>query len=323
MKNFGIIGLLAIIFLFGCNSKGPAYDAAGNFEADEVMVSAQQSGQLLALRVNEGDQLKEGELVGQIDVKLQQIQKEQTLASIGALQKKTNDPTEQINWVRKQIAAQETQLASLEIEKRRFENLVKADAAPRKQLDDVMAQKALLQKQVVVNQEQIKVLQAQSNTKNESVLSEKAPMEKAAEAWQIQVDKGQVINPVSGTVLSKYALKGEIAVTGKPLYKIANTDTLYLRAYISGGQLAAIKLGEQVEVRVYEGKDKVKKYAGKITWISPKSEFTPKNIQTKNETDNLVYALKISVPNDGLLKLGMYGEVFLNPLDNKPKNTGK
>lgn len=323
MKKSGFKGIIATILLWACNGQHPKFDAAGNFEADEVMVAAQSTGLLLEFKVNEGDQLPEGAVVGQIDVQLQKIQKEQTLASMEALNKKTNNPADQINMVKKQIAVQQTQLMSLEKERQRFENLVNADAAPRKQLDDIIAQIAQIKKQTDVNQEQIKVLQAQSQTHNQSVLSEKGPMEKAAAAMQVQVDKGQVINPVRGTVLSKYALKGEMAVAGKTLYKIADTDTLYLKAYISGDQLASVKIGQVVEVRVYEGKDDAKKYAGSITWISSKSEFTPKNIQTKSETANLVYALKIKVPNDGYLKIGMYGEVFIKPVTNEPSKTKK
>jgi HlyD family secretion protein len=148
------------------------------------------------------------------------------------------------------------------------------------------------------------------NTQNRSILSEKAPMEKAAAQLQEQINKGQVINPINGTVLTNYALQGEMQTVGKPLYKIANTETLDLKAYVTGVQLPQIKVGQQVTVRIDDGKEGYKEYAGTITWISSKSEFTPKTIQTKDERANLVYAIKVNVKNDGYLKIGMYGEVL-------------
>ncbi|HRN56574.1 MAG TPA: HlyD family efflux transporter periplasmic adaptor subunit, partial [Agriterribacter sp.] len=287
-------------------------DASGYFEVDEVMVSARQNGQLLAFSVHEGSPLKEGAIVGQIDMTVQQLQKEQTEATISALQQKTGSATSQVNVVKQQLLVQQTQLDNLYREKERAQNLVKADAAPRKQLDDITAQIDQLQKQMTVSREQIRLYQSNTATHNRSILSEKAPLEKAAQQLQAQIDKGQIVNPVAGTVLTTYALKGEMAVPGKPLYTIANTDTLFLRAYITGGQLPLIKTGQQVQVRIDQGEKDYKTYAGTIQWISGKSEFTPKTIQTKEERAGLVYAIKVSVKNDGYLKIGMYGEVLFN-----------
>lgn len=295
-----------------CNGNKINYDAAGNFEADEVIVSAQQSGQLLYFSVHEGDVLNEGTVVGQIDMTVQQLQKEQTEASISSLKQKTSSASDQVNVVKKQLAAQQTQLANLYREKERSQNLVKADAAPRKQLDDIDAQIAQLQKQMAVTREQINLYQSNTATQNRSILSEKAPLEKAVQQLQAQISKGQIVNPITGTVLTRYALKGEMAVLGKPLYKIADTDTLFLRAYITGTQLPLIKTGQQVQVRIDQGEKKYKTYTGTIQWISDKSEFTPKTIQTKDERANLVYAIKVSVKNDGYLKIGMYGEMVFN-----------
>jgi HlyD family secretion protein len=167
------------------------------------------------------------------------------------------------------------------------------------------------QKQIAVTKQQLKLYTSNISTQNRSILSERAPLQKSVEQVENQISKGQIINPISGTVLSKYAMEGEMAAPGKALYKIANLDTLVLRAYITGSQLASIKLGQQVNVRIDDGNKKYKNYKGKISWISNKSEFTPKTIQTKNERANLVYAIKIRVPNDGFLKLGMYGEMKL------------
>ena len=310
--NRYIIIVTAWMILASCNNNKISYDASGNFEADEVMVSAQQNGQLLSFSVHEGDQLKEGDVVGQIDMTVQRLQKEQTEATINALQQKTGSAAEQVKVAKAQLAVQQIQLDNLYHERERSQNLVKADAAPQKQVDDMNAQINQLQKQMAVTKEQIKLYHSNTATQNRSILSEKAPLEKAAQQLQAQIDKGQIVNPVAGTVLTNYALQGEMAAVGKPLYKIANTDTLLLRAYITGNQLPVIKTGQQVQVRVDQGEKKYKSYAGTIIWISDKSEFTPKTIQTKEERANLVYAIKVSVKNDGYLKIGLYGEVFFN-----------
>ena len=310
--NRYIIIVTAWMILASCNNNKISYDASGNFEADEVMVSAQQNGQLLSFSVHEGDQLKEGDVVGQIDMTVQRLQKEQTEATINALQQKTGSAAEQVKVAKAQLAVQQIQLGNLYHERERSQNLVKADAAPQKQVDDMNAQINQLQKQMAVTQEQIKLYHSNTATQNRSILSEKAPLEKAAQQLQAQIDKGQIVNPVAGTVLTNYALQGEMAAVGKPLYKIANTDTLLLRAYITGNQLPVIKTGQQVQVRVDQGEKKYKSYPGTILWISDKSEFTPKTIQTKEERANLVYAIKVSVKNDGYLKIGLYGEVFFN-----------
>ncbi|MGJ1484228.1 HlyD family secretion protein [Sphingobacterium multivorum] len=308
MKKF-IAFISAAVLLSACSQKND-YDASGNFEADEVIVSAQQSGVLLSYTVKEGEQLKNGDKVGQIDVKQVELQKQQTEASIAALSEKTAAPNDQAELVRRQLEVQQSQLAQQLREKTRFENLVKADAATRKQLDDINAAIDQLRKQIAVTEQQLKLNTYNTNTQNRSILSEKAPMEKAAAQLQEQINKGQVINPINGTVLTNYALQGEMQTIGKPLYKIANTETLDLKAYVTGVQLPQIKIGQQVKVRIDDGKDSYKEYQGTINWISAKSEFTPKTIQTKDERANLVYAIKVSVKNDGYIKIGMYGEVL-------------
>ncbi|WP_432709681.1 HlyD family secretion protein [Pedobacter sp.] len=308
MKNFAII-VFAALLLNACTQKKD-YDASGNFEADEVIVSAQQSGILNSYDVKEGDQLKKGEKVGQIDVKVIELQKQQTEARIAALNEKTISPSDQVELVRRQLEVQKSQLAQQLREKNRTENLVKADAATRKQLDDINSSIDQLKKQIAVTNQQLKLNTYNTNTQNRSILSERAQMEKLAAQLQEQINKGQIINPITGTVLTNYALQGEMQVIGKPLYKIANIETLNLKAYVSGSQLPQIKLGQPVTVRIDDGKGGYKEYPGTITWISAKSEFTPKSIQTKDERPNLVYAIKVNVKNDGYLKIGMYGEVL-------------
>ncbi len=306
-----IIVISGALLLNGCKQEND-YDASGNFEADEVIVSAQQNGVLLSYDVKEGNELKNGDTVGQIDVRITELQKQQTEASIAALKEKMTAPNDQVELVRRQLEVQRSQLDQQQREKTRTENLVKADAATRKQLDDINASIDQLKKQIAVTEQQIRLNTYNTNTQNRSILSEKTPMEKMAAQLQEQINRGQIVNPTTGIVLANYALKGEMQVTGKPLYKIANTDTLDLKAYITGSQLPQVKVGQDVKVRIDDGKEGYKEYPGTITWISAKSEFSPKTIQTKDERANLVYAMKVRVRNDGYLKIGMYGEVVFS-----------
>lgn len=300
MKQFSILSIA--LLLAACSAKKEDADASGYFEADEVIVSAQQNGQLLSFTIKEGDTLPKGAVTGQIDVTGITLQKEQIKASIAALGEKTTNVQPQLLLVKKQLAVQESQMKQLLHEKQRTENLVKADAATPKQLDDLNAQIDQLQQQMNVTRQQLSVSNTNIATQNRSVLSEKTPLEKTVAQYDNQIRKGVIVNPVSGTVLARYALEGEMAAIGKALYKIADLDTLTLKAYITGVQLPQIKLGQSVQVIT----DAQKVYKGSIYQISDKSEFTPKSIQTKDERDNLVYAIKIRVRNDGYLKIGMY-----------------
>ncbi len=315
IKTFIAIALSVI--LSSCNSNQLDFDASGNFEADEVIVSAEQNGQINSFAINEGQHLAANELVGLIDVEAQKLQKEQNQASIQSLKEKTVTPSAQIEVVQKQLAAQQAQMQQLLSEKSRVENLVKADAAPRKQLDDMTAQIDQLNKQMAATRSQINLYSSNATTQNRSILSETVPLQAAGKQIQYQINKGQILNPLDGTVLSKYAMEGEMATIGRPLYKIANLDTLNLKAYVTGDQLPKIKIGQEVTTRIDNGDGTYKNYTGIITWISDKSEFTPKTIQTKKERENLVYAIKVRVPNDGFLKIGMYGEVLFNTKETK------
>lgn len=308
MKNRAVF-ISVVLLLNACTNK-QAFDASGNFQADEVIVSAQQNGILLSYKVEEGMALVPGDTVGQIDVKLVELQKEQSEASIAALKDKTKAPSDQAELVRRQLEVQKAQLDQQLRERERTENLLKADAATGKQLDDINASVDQLKKQIAVTEQQLKLNTYNTQSQNRSILSEKGPMEKAVAQLQEQINKGKIINPVNGTVLVNYALQGEMQVVGKPLYKIADIKTLDLKAYVTGTQLPQIKLGQEVRVRIDDGEDGYREYPGKITWISAKSEFTPKTIQTKDERANLVYAIKVKVKNDGYLKIGMYGEVL-------------
>lgn len=312
MNKHFLIAIFSISILLLSCKENKDFDAAGNFEADEVIVSAQQNGTILTFDVTEGQRLEKNQVVGQIDVQAQRLQKEQTQATISALQQKTVTPKAQIEVVRKQMAAQQLQMDQLQHEKKRIQNLVNADAAPRKQLDDIIASINQLNSQMAATRAQVELYQTNAATQNRSILSERAPIERSAAVIQNQIEKGQIMNPLAGTVLTKYAMAGEMATPGRPLYKIANIDTLNLKAYVTGQQLPQLKIGQTVTARIDDGKGGYKNYPGVISWISDKAEFTPKTIQTKKERENLVYAIKVRVNNDGFLKIGMYGEVLFN-----------
>ncbi|MBK7376341.1 MAG: HlyD family efflux transporter periplasmic adaptor subunit [Chitinophagaceae bacterium] len=314
---------LAIMSFVSCNNGNGNYDASGTFEADEVIVSAEATGKILQLNIEEGASLAKDSVVGKIDPTAIELQKEQASSSVEALQQRTNDAEPQVNILEsqmllqtKQIAVDEEQLRVLQKEQQRFQKLVAADAVPAKQLDDINGQVNVLKEKIVAGKTQLHVLQSQVSSQrrsvaiqNRGILSEKIPMEKRVAQIQDQLDKTTIRNPVAGTVLTKYARQNEFTVTGKALYRIADLSTMKLRAYITGDQLAQVKLNQPVKVKVDDGKGKYRELPGTISWISDKAEFTPKTIQTKEERANLVYAVKINVKNDGYLKIGMYGEV--------------
>jgi len=309
MKRLPAIFLALAVLTSACNSNKIKTDASGVFESDEVIVSAEQSGKILSFPVKEGDTIRRGAIIGDIDMSNTVLQKQQIQATIQSLKNKTTDPEPQVELAKKQVAVLQSQLAQQLREKTRTENLLKADAATQKQLDDINASIDQLRKQISVSQQQVSLYQSNIATQNRTVYSEQDPLEKSVAQIQDQINKGKIVNPIKGTVLTKYALEGEMTTMGKALYKIANLDTLTLRAYITGSQLTGVKLGQTVKVYTDDGAKNYKEYGGQVSWISDKSEFTPKTIQTKDERANLVYAVKIRVKNDGYLKLGMYGEV--------------
>ena len=309
MKKITLITALAA--LIACNHKNN-FDASGNFIADEVIVSAQQNGQLISYNVQEGQTLTEGQKVGQINTEVLQLQKQQVEATIATLKNKTLNPDDQAALIRSQYEVQKAQLEQQQHELSRVKQLVAGGAATQKQLDDLTAIVSQLQKQLAVTQNQLKASLTNINTQNNSILSQEVPLQKNAEAVQAQINQGEIINPTTGTVLVNYALKGEMQTYGKPLYKIANTDTLTLKAYITGNQLPQVKLGQAVTVHTDAAEGEQHTYKGEITYIASKAEFTPKTIQTKDERANLVYAIKVKVKNDGYIKIGMYGEVLFH-----------
>jgi HlyD family secretion protein len=311
MKNYLLISCISII-LFSCHSNENQFDASGTFEADEVIVSAQFNGQLLSFDINEGDTLSKGKMVGYIDSTEVLLQKEQVQASIQSLNQKTYNVQPQVKLLKDQLAVQQTQLNQLLKDQLRFEKMLKDGAVTQRQVDDINTQVDATKKQMLVTQQQINVQLSNTGTQNSSILSEKNPLQKQVAQLSEQLSKANIVNPISGTVLTKYAQAGEVTSAGKALYKIADLSYLNLRAYITGAQLSTVKLNQAVKVFIDSGANNYREYPGTVIWISDKAEFTPKTIQTKDERANLVYAIKVRVKNDGYLKIGMYGEVKLN-----------
>lgn len=310
MKKYLVLSAV-IATALACNNQQVKSDASGTFEAEEVVVSSELAGRLVNFNVQEGAHIAKDSSVGYLDAEGISLQKEQVIASIEALGQKTLDVNPQVVLLEQQLAVQQSRLNNLQHEKQRIENLVKADAATKKQLDDISSQVEVSEREMNVTKQQIAVQRNTVSTQNRSVLSETAPMQKRIAQLDDQLKRARIINPVDGTVLTKYAEAGEITSAGKALYKIADLSSLNLRAYVTGVQLPQIKLNQQVKVLIDEGEKKYKEYPGTIVWISDKAEFTPKTIQTKEERANLVYAIKVKVKNDGYLKIGMYGEVVL------------
>lgn len=291
-KYFSFIALS--IFFSACRSNVD-FDATGTFEATEIIVSAESNGKLFYLNAEEGTHLTQGEEVGLIDTIQLYLKKLQLEANMKSVDKLRPD-------IHKQIAATQKQLATAHRERTRVDNLLKANAANRKQLDDWDAQIAVLQSQLEA--------QISSLTNNTQSLNEQSSSV-AIQILQTEdlLNKCHILSPISGTVLAKYAEPGELAAAGKPLFKIADTENIFLRAYVTSSQLEKVKLGEQVKVFADFGNGNQKKYQGTISWIADEAEFTPKTILTEDERANQVYAVKIAVRNDGSIKIGMYGEV--------------
>ena len=309
MKNK--IWILALFILSACASKKLAYDASGTFEGDEIIVSSEVSGQILALNFEEGEELPAGKIALVIDSTQTWLKKKQVEAQIKAAGYRIPDIKSQTGQYASQIAVLDTRIDYLTKERQRINNMLKDDAATPKQLDDITQQLEEARRQRTVYSSQKMAQSSALNTQSASIRADIKPLFVQIEQLSDQLNKTTIVNPEKGIVLTRYVNKYEIAQPGKPLYKIANMDTIILRAYFTGDHLYGLKTGKEVSVMVEGNSDKKKTYIGTIEWISSEAEFTPKTIQTADERANLVYAVKIRVPNDGHLKLGMYADVKL------------
>ena len=293
--KYKLVPILAAVILTSCGNKDVKYDASGVFEATEVMVSARATGDILRLEVEEGQEVEAQAAIGYIDTIQLSLQKQQLLASRKATNSKKLSEGQQLASLRQQIA-------NAQKEKKRFQDLLAKNAATQKQVDDIQYQIEVLQKQAVALQEQV-------STANASISSQSSSIDAQVAMIEDKIQQSVIYSPITGTVLTKYAEPGEYAAPGKALFKVANLKDMKLRAYLTADQINAVKLGQKVTVYADEGKADRKAYEGVISWISGKAEFTPKTIQTRDERANLVYAVKITIKNDGEVKSGMYGDV--------------
>lgn len=294
MKFLNIFTIVVLATFMSCRSE-KEFDATGTFEAIEIIVSSEANGKLFYLNAEEGTRLIQGAEVGLVDTVQLFLKKLQLRASMKSVDNQRPD-------IQKQIAATKEQIATARRERTRVENLLKANAANQKQLDDWDSQLALLQRQLDAQISSLQNSTASLNEQSSSVAIQIAQIED-------QLQKCHILAPIDGVVLAKYAEPGELASAGKPLFKIADMENIYLRAYITSAQLASVKLGDKVKVFADFGDGNKKEYEGTVTWIADEAEFTPKTILTDDERANQVYAVKIAVQNDGIIKLGMYGEV--------------
>tara|TARA_R110000868_G_scaffold174940_1_gene411805 strand:- start:18374 stop:19252 length:879 start_codon:yes stop_codon:yes gene_type:complete len=288
--------LLLLIFstLFSCNNSDDKADGYGNFEATETTISAEANGKLTFLNVEEGVLLEPNAQIGLVDTTQLYLNKQQLIASRNTIFSKSKN-------VLSQDKVLQEQLKTTLIEKKRIENMYAENAATKRQLDEIDGK-------VNVLKEQIKSV----GTQNAPITNEAKSIDVQIEKINDQILKSKIINPIKGTVLAKYAEPNEITTFGKPLYKIADISQMTLRVYVSETQLPKIKIGQKVTVKIDSG-TAMKNYNGTISWISATAEFTPKIIQTKEERVNLVYAVKVTVVNDGSLKIGMPAEMWITP----------
>ena len=296
MRKIYVLAGMALT-MAACGGNEKEYDATGTFEATETTVFAEQSGALLMFDVNEGDYIDAVREVGLIDTIQTWLKIQHLDATKEVYQSQKPD-------MERQIAATRQQLVKAQQDEQRYRELVADGAAPSKMLDDATSQVKVLQKQLDA---QISSLRTNTQTLDKQTLA--ADVQK--EQLRDMLRKCHIVTPIKGTVLEKYVEQGEFVSVGKPLFKMADTEAMYLRAYVTSAQLQNIKLGQKVKVFADYGDGQRKAYDGTISWISSRSEFTPKTILTDDERADLVYAVKVAIKNDGFVKIGMYGEVIL------------
>ena len=297
MKSAVYLLGLAVLF-FACHGEDGEYDATGVFETTEVIVSAQGTGEIMRFDIDEGKTVDAEVELGYIDTVQLSLKKQELLANLEATDSRRYDVARQIASLREEIATQKR-------EQQRYQNLVQAKAANQKQLDDINARLATLEKQLAAQTETLE-------NGNRTVSGQVRMLEAQLAQVEDQIGKCRISSPINGTILSKYAEVGELASQGRALFKVGDIVNMYLRAYITADQLTELKIGQSVRVFADEGESGHREYAGTVSWISDKAEFTPKTIQTRDERANLVYAVKIQIQNDGFVKRGMYGEIKIN-----------
>jgi HlyD family secretion protein len=321
--KFLIPGCICVIA--ACSGEQHTFDAAGSFEATEIIVSSEANGKILSFKVTEGDEVNKGDTIAIVDVNYLKLQRDQVEAKLNAIRSKTGDADPGVQILKKQLVAAnakteaaETQLEVIKKEEKRIANLFAKEAATAQQMDEISGKVSVLEKELDAARKQTDVLNTQMQStirtvaiQNRAILSELEPTEIQLKIIDDQIEKAIITSPINGSIINKYAEPGEMAALGKPLVKIADLTKMELKAFVTGDQLPMISPGQDIRVFLDKNKDTFREYAGKVSWISDKAEFTPKSIQTKDERANLVYPVKILVQNDGEIKIGMYGEISL------------
>lgn len=296
MKATTVIILTAII-LSGCKNRNDEADAYGNFEATEITVSSETNGRIMKFEPVEGSVIDEGTGLALIDTTILSLQRDEIDAAIKGIRTRLSSTNAQNEVLNQQII-------NLNVNLSRIENMLKDDAATRKQFDDLAGQVEVLRKQIAAN-----------NTQKASILAEASVYESKKATLNEQISRSMVKSPIRGTLIDKYAEEGELTAAGRPLARIADLSVMKLKAYISGGQLVNVKIGQTCTVRIDDGNKNFRNFTGTVSHISEKAEFTPKIIQTRAERVTLVYAVTIDVPNDGSLKSGMPGEAIFGSVN--------
>lgn len=294
MKKIMILAT-GLVVLASCGNKDVDYDASGVFETTEVLVSARGTGEIVSLNIEEGQQVKANEELGRLDVTQLELKKDQLKSGKSAATSRKLNTAQQVASINQQIQ-------NLQKEKARFQALLQDGAATQKQVDDIGYQIAVLQRQLAAVNEQV-------STANTSIDGQSAGFDAQIGQVDDMLRQAVITSPIDGVILSKYAEQGEFAAPGRALFKVADVSQMRLRAYITADLLTNVKIGQKVKVYADQGEKGRKEYEGTVSWISSEAEFTPKTIQTRDERSNLVYAVKVDVKNDGIIKRGMYGDV--------------
>lgn len=296
-KAIILMPVVSAMMLTACGNKDVDYDASGVFETTEVIVSARGTGEIMAFDVEEGQTVKANQPLGELDMTQLELKKQQLRAGKDAATSRKLNTAQQ-------VASLCQQIANLQSEQARFKALLKDGAATQKQVDDIGYQIATLQKQLAATDEQV-------SAANLSIEGQSAGFDAQIGQIDDMMHQSVITSPINGVILSKYAETGEFAVPGRALFKVADISEMKLRAYVTADLLTDLEIGRKVKVYADQGANGRREYEGTVSWISSEAEFTPKTIQTRDERSNLVYAIKITVRNDGLIKRGMYGDVKL------------
>lgn len=293
-----LITLLNIIIFASCGNKKGEPDAYGSFESTEIIISSEVNGKITSLQSNEGDEIKKAVVIATIDSTQLYLKKRQLQAMLSAVKSKQPD-------VLTQLSGLITQIETAKTEKNRIERLLSSEIANKKQLDDIVAQIKVLENNYAAQKSNLNASTASLESEMQSIMMQILQTEDLLKKCKIQ-------SPIDGTLLLKYIEEGELTVPGKALFKIADTKNMILRCYVNAPELSKMQIGDSVKIATEVGEGENKMYEGKISWISSKAEFSPKSIQSRESRDNLVYAVKIAVKNDGFLRIGMYGSMYID-----------